>query len=260
MLKFSPANAKIKALENVEGIKPFLQGKRKVYSFDLLSGHTCPYAKDCHSKAVEQENGSLRIVDGKHTKYRCFSASQEVLYKPVFRLRKHNTDAILTLAATEGPQAVADLILKCLPKNAGVIRIHVGGDFKIRPYFEGWLLAAKARPDVLFYAYTKSLPFWIANRKELKRIPNFVLTASKGGYADSLIGKHRLRQAVVVKSVEEAENLGLPIDHDDSHAANPAMAKQSFALLVHGPQPAGSDWGKAVKSLKGVGSYRRQHA
>src|SRR5687767_8537166 len=64
MLKFSKANAKITRLKRVKGLKQYLAGNRKVYSFDMRSGHTCPYAKDCRSSAVEQPDGSLRIVDG----------------------------------------------------------------------------------------------------------------------------------------------------------------------------------------------------
>jgi hypothetical protein len=49
----------------------------------------------------------------------------------------------------------------------------------------------------------------------------------------------------------------LDIDHDDSHAALPGP---SFALLIHGIQPAGSEAGKAVRALRGVGSYSREKA
>lgn len=256
MLKFSAANAKIRALANVPGIKPFLEGKRKVYSFDLLSGHNCPYAKDCLSKAVEQTNGSRKIVDGKHTEFRCFSASQEVLFTNLYNLRKANTE-ILTIAASSGYMRAADALLAAMPSNAGVIRVHVGGDFNTSVYMQAWLDVAKRRPDLLIYAYTKSLPFVVKHAKLIDSLPNFVLTASYGGKRDELIEKHSMRFARVVKSEAEAAELGLPIDHDDSHAADPTMKGVSFALLVHGTQPAGSEWRAAMKALNGVGSYKR---
>lgn len=56
-------------------------------------------------------------------------------------------------------------------------------------------------------------------------------------------------------SQAEADELGLEIDHDDSHAALPGP---SFALLIHGIQPKGSEAGKAVRALRGRGSYSRQ--
>jgi len=63
-----------------------------------------------------------------------------------------------------------------------------------------------------------------------------------------------------VFSEAEANSLGLDIDHDDSHAANPAWRDNSFALLVHGTQPAGSEAATALKELKGKGSYSRKGA
>ena len=252
-LRFSKANAKIKALENVDGIKPYLAGKRKVYSFDLLSGHNCPYAKNCLSKAVTQPDGRRKIVDGPDMQFRCFSASQEVLFPALYKLREGNTEVLKIGKVSD----VADALENAMPKNAGVIRIHVGGDFTTRRYFEGWLELAKRREDVLFYAYTKSLPFWVKLENKLENVSNFVLTASYGGHKDSLIVEHNLRNVVVVKSEAEAATLKLAIDHDDSHAADPSKRGESFALLIHGPQAAGSDWGAAVRNLKGVGSYKR---
>ena len=256
MLKFSPANAKLAKLASVDSIKPFLAGKRKVYSFDILSGHNCPYAKDCKSMAVVKD-GKMGVQDGPHTDFRCFSASQEAFYKNVYNLRKANGDYILEVAAKLGPMGVALALDDSLPKNAGVIRIHVGGDFKTKNYFIGWCEFARRHPNILVYAYTKSLPFVIAERDRLEKLPNFVLTASKGGMKDSLIAEYNLRQAVVVQNDAEAKNLGLEVDHDDSHAADLVKRNQSFALVIHGIQPAGSVWGKAVKVNKGYGTYNR---
>lgn len=256
MLKFSPANAKIEALGKVKALLPYLQGNRKVFSFDMLSGVNCPYAKDCHSKAVVDANGKRSIVDGPHTLFRCFSASQEVLFTNVYNLRKNNADIVLPLAA-KSVDSASRLLIDSLPKQVGIVRIHVGGDFKTKNYFRAWLDVARQRPDVLFYAYTKSLPFWVACMDEVNELQNFVLTASRGGTKDNLITKHSLREAVVVFNKSQAKRKKLPIDHDDSHAANPLIRDRSFALLIHGVQPAGSKAGKAVKSLKGVGSYKR---
>ena len=56
MLKFSNANAKIEALKNDAELSEYLTDKRKVYSLDLLSGYSCPFAEACLSKAVVQPN------------------------------------------------------------------------------------------------------------------------------------------------------------------------------------------------------------
>lgn len=257
MLKFSPANVKIQALSKVPAIQPFLSNKRKVYSFDLLSGFSCPHAHDCLSKAiVDASTGRRSIQDGPATQFRCFSASQEVVYTNVYKQRKANFD---TLRACKNSAAMFHMLADSLPKNAGVIRIHVAGDFFKQDYFDAWLAVALCKPDTLFYAYTKSLPYWVAR---LDQIPsNFVLTASRGGRKDDLIEKHTLRSVKVVFSEAEATAAGLEIDHTDEHAANPATCANDFALLIHGVQPKGSLASEAIKVLKLNGtkfSYSRK--
>ena len=243
MLKFSRGNAKLDALESVIG--------GEVWTFSLLSGHTCPFAQDCFSKAVSVD-GKMRTQDGPHTLFRCFSASQEALYPNVFNTRNYNTEAIKECG--NNVHRISELILDSIPQSAKAIRIHVGGDFFTLNYMVAWMDVARLLPSVRFYAYTKSLPMWVACIKRNIIPSNFVLTASRGGKADNLIAEYNLREARVVFSEDEANQLGLPIDHDDSHAYNPGP---SFALLIHGIQPKGTEAAKAVKELKGVGSYGR---
>lgn len=245
MLKFSPANAKLVKLEKKTG---------KLYSFSMLSGHNCPFAKDCLSRAVKQNDGTMKIVDGKDTVFRCFSASQEVLFPAVYAQRKHNQDAIRSCKNDRAK--MREMILEALPLKSKVIRIHIGADFITANYFRAWCDVARLTPNVLFYAYTKSLRFWVADRDYIPE--NMVLTASRGGLEDSLISQHNLREAVVVFSEAEAAEKGLAIDTDDSHAALPELRNKSFALLIHGVQPKGSEAGKAVRELNGVGSYRKE--
>ena len=110
--------------------------------------------------------------------------------------------------------------------------------------------------DRLFYAYTKSLTYWLKYREWIDQLDNFVLTASYGGRNDDMIAEHNLRSAKVVFSETEAGEL--EIDHDDSHAARPSLKHQDFALLIHGTQPKGSEASEALKALKGKGSYSRK--
>ena len=115
-------------------------------------------------------------------------------------------------------------------------------------YFKAWMMLAVLEPNVLFYAYTKSLRYWVDN---MDMIPdNLILTASRGGREDHLIDEHNLRESVVVFSEKEAESLNLVIDHDDSHAARPSLENDSFALLIHGTQPKGTEAANALKILK----------
>ena len=243
MLKYSKANSKLEELIQVVELRQFLEGERKVYSLDLLSGFSCPFAKDCLSKVVEND-GKRTLVDGPHTLFRCFSASQEVQYTNTYNLRKRNFEAVKGLSVVE----MFEAIRAAMPKNLGICRIHVAGDFFSQNYFDAWVMMAKAHPDRLFYAYTKSLTYWLRRRDDIPE--NLVLTASFGGRLDNKIETEKLRSSVVVYSVQEAIDKGLEIDHTDEHAAIPSTRDQDFALLIHGTQPKGSDAAAAIKELK----------
>ena len=188
MLKFSPENAKITGLRAVDVLQKYLPDKRKIYSFDLSSGHSCPFADICLSKVVESDDGKLKVIDGPNTAVRCFSASQEVLYKNVYKLRKHNFDMLRKL----DEDSMYALIMLSIPKNAGIIRLHVGGDFFNESYLRSWIRVAESRPDVLIYFYTKSLPYLIKHLDKIHSLHNMEYTASKGGRRDDLIEKYNL--------------------------------------------------------------------
>jgi hypothetical protein len=255
MLKWSKANAKTERLnESCWDIARYLDDGRKVYSLDLLSGYSCPFAEACLSKAVVGEDGKRKIRDGGDNEFRCFSASQEVQYTNVYNLRKHNYD---TLKQNQGdwPLMYQEL-WKSIPKDAGIVRIHVAGDFFNENYLRAWIQLAMANSDILFYAYTKSLKYWDSLRNEIPE--NLVMTASYGGRDDWMIDHYDFRSAKVVFSEEQAEELDLIIDHDDSHAANPTWRDEDFALLIHGTQPKGSEAAVALRALKGKGSYSRK--
>ena len=84
----------------------------------------------------------------------------------------------------------------------------------------------------------------------LKLPTNFYITASKGGKFDHLL-HHFDRYSVVVADEQEAESLGLSVDHDDSHC----FGDKPFALLVHGTQPKGSKMGAAIRLRRSKGLH-----
>ena len=253
MLSFSNANAKLEALYDVPELGRWLMNGRHVYSLDLLSGWAGPFASDCLSKVHEtgeislSGNPRVKLKDGPNTQFSCFSASQEALLPNVYAKRKHNYD---TLKGLKSFTAMTERLCEDLPKKCGILRFHVGGDFFNDEYFLAAIHMAKAHPDRLFYAYTKSLKYWNQFADMLTDVDNFVLTASRGGRDDDMIDRDNLRESVVVFSEQEAYNRGLEIDHDDSHAAVPEWRNNSFALLVHGVQPKGSKAAEALKILK----------
>tara|TARA_Y100000004_G_scaffold101420_2_gene113731 strand:+ start:893 stop:1627 length:735 start_codon:yes stop_codon:yes gene_type:complete len=242
-MKFSKANSKLAKLYKKSVFQPWLSGGRKIFSFDMPSGHTCPLAKDCLSY-VDRRTG--KVVDGPDTDFRCFKATLEAVFKNLNNLVWSNYQEVKRFKSYLN---LADRMLDDMPDSAGIIRWHTGGDWFSKVYFEAMLEVAARRPDMLFYFYTKMIPFLVSYSTELAARPNIVWTASAGGKRDDLIEKHQLRQAVVCYSEQEADDMGLDIDYDDSHAANPHIRHQSFALLIHGQQPAGSEAAKALQIL-----------
>jgi len=221
---------------------------------DLPAGHTCPFAKDCAEK-VDPITGKLIV--NPDAKFRCFAAVSELI-SPAARVKRWgNLDLIKGL---KNEQDIADLLVASLTankklKDTAFVRIHSSGDFFNQMYFNAWMLVAKAMPEKIFYAYTKSLKFWVTN---LGNIPtNLHITASRGGKNDELIELFDLKNVEVVYSEQEAIDKNLEIDHDDSCVYNPEI--QKFALLIHGMQAKGSDASKAVSALKkkGITGYQK---
>lgn len=227
LLKFGTTNAKLR--------------NSKTADFSLPAGYSCPGAKECLAWFDRDER---KLKDGPDAKHRCFAASLEAAF-PSVRNSVDRNMALLKAAKTAA--GMAELIDMSLPSRFYEnIRIHADGDFFSQAYLEAWIQVAVTNPRRVFYAYTKSLPLWVKLRDTMPR--NFVLTASYGGKWDSLIEPNGFRSARVVLHPDEAELLGLEIDHDDSLARNPDGG--DFALIIHGVQPAGSPPAAAIKRLK----------
>ena len=204
----------------------------------LPSGFTCPGAAECLAKA-DRDTG--KITDGPLAKYRCFAASAEAAFSSVRKQRWYNH---LLLFEAKTKDNMAELIERSLPKNE-VIRIHVGGDFFSQTYFDAWLKVIKNHPEKRFYAYTKSLKFWVARLLDIP--PNFNLTGSRGGRFDHLIDEHGLRCVRVFFHPEEAAAMGLEIDHDDKHAI---FGVDDFGLLLHGQGKKDSPHAAALARMR----------
>jgi hypothetical protein len=180
-----------------------------VHEFNLPAGHSCPFARAC-KVCVDRYTGKF-IKTG--DVFRCYAANAE-RFPAVRKSRWENFEDILS--GKDIP----------IPKGATHVRIHGSGDFFSQAYFDKWLEVCAGNQGVKFWAFTKSIPFWV-NR--LDRIPeNLKLQASYGGTRDDLIQKHGLKYAKVFTSKEDAVASGLPIDIDDTYAMD---GEQSFALL-----------------------------
>ena len=241
MLKFSTGNAKL--------------GKQTLI-FNLPAGKTCPGASLCLAFAKRDANGKGTIVDGPDMEFRCFAACSEAMYPKTYDARQHNWDTVKNLLAMftigKAGMMVSEMLNKARTRNTQLVRIHESGDFYSAEYFAMWMHVARLNPDLTFYAYSKNLPMIL--EYGLENLPrNFYLTASKGGKFDHLIDEGFFpRYSVVVKNDAEADALGLEVDHDDSHCYKQDGA---FALLVHGNQPAGSEYRKAISERKKAGAF-----
>lgn len=233
LLKFGKGNAKL---------------SKDIYTFSLPAGHSCPYAFECKASA---DRSTGKIKDGKDQVFRCFAASQEALYTNTRNARWHNYDLLRELKTVD---KMSTLIVDSLPAKANIIRVHVSGDFFSQVYFDAWMAVARIFPKKKFYAYTKSLPYWLERRDTIPK--NFNLTSSKGGKTDVLIDLNKLKYAEVLFTEEQAIEFKLELDHDDSHAYD---GKKSFGLLIHGTQKKGSKAATALTNLKkkGIKGYSK---
>jgi len=183
--------------------------KQETYEFNLPAGHSCPFANDCKIK-VDRITGKFNNLS---KKYRCYAASSE-RFPGVRESRWKNYDYVLKNKDIE------------IPKNATHIRIHSSGDFFSQDYFDMWLEICRENPKVKFWAFTKSIQFWI-NR--INKIPNnLTLQASYGSLQDELISKHNLKYAKVFSDYDQFIKSKLPLDTNDSLAQE---GEKSFALL-----------------------------
>lgn len=223
--------------------------------FNLPAGTTCPGADKCMAFVTLDSEGKRKVVDGANTQFRCFAASSEALFGAVYDSRQNNFNSIKNLlknfSVGVAGKIVADMIQsqrKMKGKNITThVRIHESGDFYSANYFAMWMHVCRLIPDLTFYAYSKNLPMILDYGMDL--LPrNFYLTASMGGKFDNLIHEGYFpRYSVVLMNQAEADAKGLEVDHDETHCYT---QDGPFALLVHGTQPAGSVYGKAVQLRK----------
>lgn len=248
-------------------------------SISLLSGHTCPGADKCKAM-VNLE--TRKLIHGSGQMFTCFSAIQEGRYPDTMAARKHNTDVLMALK--DDPDEMAAVIDGAIPKtyNKKAFRIHVAGDFFHLNYLKAWMKVAEERSDIIFYGYTKSIPLLIKAGYPSKRSDNFRIVASMGGKFDKMAMDHGLIAAHVFffETIDQsqafkeklerdkvlynprillsAEEAGMEIDHDDSHAID---YKEDFGLLLHGSgQQRGTPHSKAIwmQGQYGIFGYNRK--
>jgi len=166
--------------QNAKMKKTSKENKSKIFNFSIpayktRSGKiTCPFAKDCIKYCYAQK--------GNYTRFPVVQDLMEQKYKI------SKTNNFIPLMNEE--------IRK---KKATHIRIHDSGDFYSIAYLKKWVTIANDNKEVIFYAYTKSIKFFIDG---LKLPKNLKIIFSEGSKTDNLINVNKHRHARIFKSKE----------------------------------------------------------
>ena len=202
--------------------------RQPTHVFNLPAGWTCPWAVNCLTKADKDtgklttrpdkdKDGNPVTTIGGHDTYVCYAARAE-RFPGVRESRWKNFE--------EARRMVWNGDYIDLPKGTTHVRVHGSGDFYSQDYFDWWIEQARANPGVTFWAFTKSVRYWV-NR--LGDIPaNLHLTASVGGKDDDMIATHGLKTATVFHDLDDVP-ADMMVDLDDWEAQD--SNRPSFALL-----------------------------
>tara|TARA_R110002167_G_scaffold320596_1_gene526436 strand:+ start:1262 stop:1861 length:600 start_codon:yes stop_codon:yes gene_type:complete len=165
--------------------KTSIENNARVLNFSLpayktITGKTvCPFAKDCIKYCYAQK-GNYKypsVVKGLNNRYELSQTDEFV------------------------PKMNATIILE-RPTH---VRIHDSGDFYSIKYLQKWVQIAEHNKEVIFYAYTKSIKFFIDG---LLLPDNMKIIFSEGSKTDNLINAREHRHARIFKTSEELNAAG----------------------------------------------------
>jgi hypothetical protein len=171
--------------QNAKLKKTSIENKMRVMNFSLpayktITGKTvCPFAKDCIKYCYAQK-GNYKypsVIKGLNNRYELSKTDDFV------------------------PKMNATIILE-RPTH---VRIHDSGDFYSIAYLKKWVTIANDNKEVIFYAYTKSIKFFING---LKLPKNLKIIFSEGSKIDNLIDVNKHRHARIFKSKELLQAAG----------------------------------------------------
>jgi len=172
--------------QNAKMKKTSKENKAKILNFSIpayktKSGKvTCPFAAACVKYCYAQKGNYTR-----------FPIVQELMEKK-YEISKQTN--FINLMNEE--------IKKKKPTH---VRIHDSGDFYSPLYLQKWIDIAKDNKSVIFYAYTKSIKFFV----EGFAVPtNLKIIFSEGSKTDNLINVNKHRHARIFKTSNELKAAG----------------------------------------------------
>jgi len=172
--------------QNAKMKKTSKENKAKILNFSIpayktKSGKsTCPFAGGCQAYCYAQKGNYTR-----------FPIVQELMEKKYLLSKQDNFPFLIN---TE--------IQKKKPTH---VRIHDSGDFYSPLYLQKWVDIANDNKEVIFYAYTKSIKFFV----EGFAVPtNLKIIFSEGSKTDNLINVNKHRHARIFKTSQELKSAG----------------------------------------------------
>ena len=179
--------------QNSKMKKTSLKNNAKIFNFSIpayktKSGRvTCPFAAACVKYCYAQKGNYTR-----------FPIVQELMEKKYEISKQPNFNSLMN-----------EEIKK---KKATHIRIHDSGDFYSVKYLQKWVQIAEFNPSIIFYAYTKSIKFFVndlfPNTDTLALPDNMKIIFSEGSKTDNLINAREHRHARIFKTSEELNAAG----------------------------------------------------
>ena len=178
-----------------------------VASYGHTARKTCPMANSCKKNCYAHEKGRFTF--------------------PVV-INKREYNRIESKKATFSQRIIEEI----QKSKVNVVRIHDGGDFYSPLYAQKWKDICIKLPEVRFYAYTKSVSYFL--NKNLPK--NLYITYSYGGKEDHLIDPKRHRHCHIFKDVDSLKRNGyLDVSKDDSLTCFKTRNKK-IGIVYHGPK------------------------
>ena len=172
--------------QNSKMKKTSLKNNAKIFNFSIpayktKSGKvTCPFASACVKYCYAQK--------GNYTRYPIVQEVQEKKYE-----------------ISKQPNFNSLMNAEIKKKKATHIRIHDSGDFYSIKYLQKWVQIAEYNKEVIFYAYTKSIKFFVNG---LLLPDNMKIIFSEGSKTDELINAREHRHARIFKTSQELNAAG----------------------------------------------------
>ena len=190
---------------------------KRVFNFGIIANKslegksTCPFAKGCLG-----------------ADYKCYAQKGAYAWPKV--KQAYNNRYLLT-KQDNFVNLMNESIQK---KKVDILRLHDSGDFYSVAYLNKWVEIANANKDVIFYAYTKSIPFFKPSKKSDTSFllpKNLKIIFSEGSKKDNLINTSKDRHSRIFKDIKSLLSAGY-INASDNDL-NAITDNKKVGLLLH---------------------------